>query len=119
MYKKKPVAEFAGYIQLFLDEGDIAALDAAIKAAHDPLPWVASMVKQGYKLGMSYDIGTRSYRATMQNTTTGTASSGWMLSGESDSFLAALIVLEYKSTQKMANDWTPFCTETREAKRYR
>lgn len=111
--------DFKGFIQIVLTESDITTLDSTEVDVMSLNVWLQTFIRDGYRVQCLYDAESKVYKSTAMDIQVGRTSAGWMLSGEGPDFLSSLMVIWYKHTARMANDWIPFCNQTRQVKKFR
>jgi hypothetical protein len=119
MPKPKKQVDFQGYVSVSLQEEDFEAIEKAVTLHDDILIQLQSVVYDGYKFSSSYEAENKRFKSSLMYMGTNKRYAGWMLSGESDTFLASLAVLLYKHVVRLGADWTLFCTENASAQRFR
>jgi len=111
--------KFQGFVQLELNADDIASIQKETGNATQIIDQVNIMLKEGYKVSLSYDAGYGSFKANAMDVDTSRTTSGYMLSGSAPTTLEAMAVLVYKHVVMMDKSWLPFCIAPRKAQGYR
>jgi len=117
--QKKKQIEYQGYCQVSIDEADIKVLEASEVSADEFVLWIASMTRNLYRLVITSEGPGTPTRVTVQDVSESRPSKGWMLSGEGENLIDALLVLRYKHEVKMGNNWIPFLVSTHSSTRFR
>lgn len=109
LYTKRPEiykAEYAGYLVCDLSEKHEKELEKFTPAYEEVFTWLEERIDSGYKLVLTYSKDGASVRAELHDMDVNSDLAGWRLSSFADNVYNALIVLYYKDTVVLSNDWS-------------
>lgn len=103
-------AEYAGYLVCDLTAAQETGLDSFIRTPEQMVTWLGEMVDSGLKLVVTYSKDGASVRAELHDMDATSDFAGWRLSSFAESTYDALVILCYKHTVILEEDWSRAAT---------